>query len=124
MVVMSGVFSSVWACFAVSQLPSRTPFEATPFTRVMPAAISGARSPLSAASTANFRTAVVLTLTETAPSPRASRATRQAATVALVKPARGSWPYQAKNSSSSLTAWRLSFCNRTFGEPLCGQTSN
>ena len=37
---------------------------------------------------------------ETAPSPQASRATRHAHTVALVKPGRGSWPYQAKNSSS------------------------
>ena len=35
---------------------------------------------------------------ETAPSPRDSRATRQAATVDFVKPGRGSWPYQAKNS--------------------------
>ncbi|MGA2149008.1 MAG: hypothetical protein ABSH49_29040 [Bryobacteraceae bacterium] len=69
-------------------------------TRVMPLASSGASNPLSAASTASFRTAVIRTFMETAPSPRASRATRQALTVALVKPGRGSWPYQAKNSSS------------------------
>jgi hypothetical protein len=78
----------------------RTPFDATPFTRVIPAANSGARRPLSAASTASFLTAVIRTLMETAPSPRASSATRQAATVALVNPGRGSRPYQSKNSSS------------------------
>jgi hypothetical protein len=64
----------------------------------MPLASSGANNPLSAASTASFLTAVIRTLMETAPSPRGSRATRQAATVALVNPARGSWSYQAKNS--------------------------
>ena len=36
----------------------------------------------------------------TDPSPRASRATRQALTVALIEPGRGSSSYQAKNSSS------------------------
>ena len=66
------------------------PLDATPFTRVMPLASSGASSPLSAASTASLRTAVIRTLMETAPSPRASSATRQAVTVALVKPGRGS----------------------------------
>jgi hypothetical protein len=99
-VVASGAFSSACACFAVSQFPRRTPFEATPFTRVIPLANSGASSPLSAASTANFRTAVIRPFIETAPSPRASNATRQAATVALVKPGRDSWPYHSKNSSS------------------------
>ena len=83
----------------VSQFPRHTPLEATPFAPVIPLASSGASSPLSAASTASFRTAVIRTLMETAPNPRASRATRQAATVALVKPGRRSWPYQAKNSS-------------------------
>src|SRR5208283_3904935 len=56
--------------------------------------------PLSAASTASLRTAVIRTLMLTDPKPRASRATRQALTVALVKPGRGSSSYQAKNSSS------------------------
>ena len=64
MVVEPGAFSSAWACFAVSQFPRRTPLDATPFTRVMPLARSGASSPLSAASTANFRTAVIRTLSE------------------------------------------------------------
>src|SRR5450755_2922060 len=83
-----------------SQLPTRTPLEAAPLTRVMPAASSGASSPLSAASTASFRTAVIRTLMDTDPRPRASSSTRQAFTVALVKPERGSRPYQAKNSFS------------------------
>jgi hypothetical protein len=83
-----------------SQFPTRTPFDATPFTRAIPLASSGASKPLSAASTASFRTAVIRTLIETEPRPRASRATRQALTVAFVKPGRGSWPYQSKNSSS------------------------
>ena len=61
---------------------------------------SGASRPLSAASTANFRTAVIRTLIEIGPSPPASRAMRQAFTVALVKPGRGSWPYQGMNWSS------------------------
>jgi hypothetical protein len=55
---------------------------------------------VSAASTASLRTAVIRTLMLTDPSPRASSTTRQALTVALVKPGRGSSSYQAKNSSS------------------------
>jgi hypothetical protein len=43
--------------------------DAAAFTRVMPLASSGATSPLSPASTANFRTAVILTLMDTAPQP-------------------------------------------------------
>jgi hypothetical protein len=42
-----------------------TPLDLAPFTRVMPAANSGASSSLSAASTASFRTAVIRTLMET-----------------------------------------------------------
>ena len=64
-------------------------------------AIPGANSPLSAASTASFRTAVIRTLIEIGPSPRASSATRQAVTIAFVNPAgRDSCVYQAMNSSS------------------------
>jgi hypothetical protein len=46
------------------------PWDRTPFIRAIPAANSGARSPLSAASTASFRTAVIRTLIETDPRPR------------------------------------------------------
>ncbi len=98
-VVMSGAFRSACACFSESQFPKRTPLEANPFTRVMPLANSGASRSLSAASTANLRTAVIRTLMETEPRPRASKATRQALTVALVKPGRGSFPNHSKNSS-------------------------
>ena len=115
---MSGVFSSVCACFTESQFPKRMPLDATPFTRVIPLASSGASSPLSAASTASLRTAVIRTLMETAPSPRASSATRQAATVALVKPGRGSRPYHSKNSSSP----RL-YTRRVIGDETLSSTN-
>jgi hypothetical protein len=105
------------ACFTESQFPSRTPLDATPFTRVIPFANSGASKPLSAASTASLRTAVIRTLMETAPKPRASSTTRQAATVALVKPACGSRPYQLKNSSRP----RL-YTRRVIGEETLSRT--
>ena len=61
-VVMSGAFRRACACFSDSQFPVRTPIDFALFTRAMPAASSGANSPLSAASAANFRTAVIRTL--------------------------------------------------------------
>jgi hypothetical protein len=61
---------------------------------------SGASRPLSAASTASFRTTVIRTLMETAPSPRAPNTTRQAATVALVKPRRASWDVSGRRDRS------------------------
>jgi len=116
---MSGALSRVWAWRTVSQFPRRTPLDATPFTRVIPLANSGASNPLSAASTASFRTAVIRTLIETAPRPRASSATRQALTVALVNPGRGSWTdSHAKNSSSP----RL-YTRRVIGEETLFSTS-
>jgi hypothetical protein len=66
--------------------------------RLMPAASSGASSLMSAASIARLRTAVIRKLMETEP---ASGASRQAFTVALVKPSRGSNPNHAINSSSA-----------------------
>src|ERR1017187_4130207 len=104
---MSGAFRRACACFRDSQFPVRTPIDLALFTRAMPAASSGASNPLSAASTASFRTAVIRTLMLTEPRPRASRATRHALTVALVKPGRGSRAYQAKNSSSPRLYTRL-----------------
>jgi hypothetical protein len=47
-----------------------------------------------------FNRATVSTLIEIDPSPRASSATRQALTVAFVKPGRGSLPNHSKNSSN------------------------
>src|ERR1019366_1888181 len=95
-VVMSGVFSSAWACFSDSQLPARTPMDLALFTRWMPAASSGASRPLSVASTANLRIADMRTMMLDEPRPRSSRVTRHALTVALVKPGRGSWAYPAE----------------------------
>ena len=99
-VVMSGAFRSAYACLSDSQFPVRTPIDLALFTQAIPAASSGASNPLSAASAASLRRAVIRTLMDTEPRPRASSATRQALTAALVKPGRGSWPYQAMNSSS------------------------
>ena len=87
--------------------------------RAIPDASSGASSPLSAASTASFRTAVIRTLIEIGPSPRASSATRQAVTVAFVNPAgRGSSVNQAMNSSSP----RL-YTRRVIGDETLSSTS-
>jgi hypothetical protein len=55
---------SACAWRSVNELPERTPWARKPLTRAIPAASAGARSPLSAASTANFRTAVSRTLIE------------------------------------------------------------
>jgi hypothetical protein len=68
----------------------------------MSAANAGASSPLSVASTASLRIADILTMIDDDPRPRSSSVTRQALTVALVKPGRGSWAYQAKNSSRAM----------------------
>jgi hypothetical protein len=99
--VASGAFRRAWACRRENQFPTWTPFDFAPFTREMPAASSGANKPLSAALTASFRTAEIRTLMETDPSPRASSTTRQAETVAFVKPGRGSFPNHSMNSSSA-----------------------
>jgi hypothetical protein len=90
-VVISGVFSSVWACFWESQFPIRTPMDLALFTRWMPAASSGAGKPLSVASTASLRIADMRTMIDEDPSLRSSSDTLQALTVALVKPGRSSW---------------------------------
>ena len=101
-VVISGTLRSVCACFSDSQFPIRTPIDFALFTRWMPAANSGASSPLSVASTASLRIADMRTIIDDDPSLRSSSETRQAETVALVKPGRGSWAYHAKNSSNAM----------------------
>jgi len=73
----------------------------TLLTRATAAATSGANRPLSAASAASSRTAVIRTLIETEPSRRASSEARQAETAAFVKPPSGSVPNQSKNSWSA-----------------------
>src|ERR1019366_8925590 len=106
-VVISGAFSSAWACLRESQFPARTPMDLALFTRWIPAASSGASRPLSVASTASFRIADMRTMMLDEPRPRSSRDTRQALTVALVKPGRGSWAYQPKNSSRAMLYTRF-----------------
>ena len=44
LVVTSGASSNFWVCWTESQFPTRTPFDLAPFTRVIPAASSGAGS--------------------------------------------------------------------------------
>src|ERR1035438_9662768 len=56
-VVMSGAFRSAWDWRRVSHLPDLTPIDFALFTRAMPAAGSGASSPLSVAATAGVRMA-------------------------------------------------------------------
>ena len=101
-VEMSGAFRSDCACLSDSQFPPRTPMDLALFTRWMPAASSGASSPLSVASTASLRTADMRTMIDDDPSPRSSSDTRQALTVALEKPGRGSASYHLKNSSRAI----------------------
>src|SRR5258705_7060692 len=78
------------------------PIDFALFTRAMPAANSGASSPLSDASTASLRIADIRMMIDDEPSPRASNDTRQALTVALVKPGRGACRYHSMNSSSAM----------------------
>jgi hypothetical protein len=54
------------------------------------------------APTARLRIADILTMIEDDPSPRSSRVTRQADTVAWVKPGLGSRAYQEKNPSNAI----------------------
>jgi len=92
-VVVSGALRSACACRSESQFPTRIPTDFALSTRAMPAANSGASSPLSAASAASLRTAGIRMMMDDDPSPRASSDTRQALTVALVNPGRGSCRY-------------------------------
>src|SRR5712691_8744403 len=92
----------LWAWRTESQLPTRIPVDLALLTRLIPAANSGASNPLSAASAASFRIADILIMMEDEPRLRASRDTRQALTVALVKPGRGACWNQARNSLSAM----------------------
>jgi hypothetical protein len=73
----------------------------------MPAANSGASSPLSAASAASLRIADILIMMDDEPNPRVSNDTRQALTVAFVKPGRGASWNQPMNSSSAMLYTRF-----------------
>ena len=66
----------------------RMPTDFALFTREIPAASSGASSPLSAPSAASLRIADMRMMIDEEPRPRSSSETRQALTMALVKPGR------------------------------------
>jgi hypothetical protein len=83
---------------AVSQFPTRTPSRLTPFTRRMPAARSGLRSPQSDASYASRRIAANLRLIVDGAYGRCSSAIRYRATTVLLKASLGSEQYQSMNS--------------------------
>ena len=117
-VAISGALSSACACRCDSQLPVRMPCVFALFTRVMPAASSGASKPLSAASAASLRIADMRTMIDDDPSLRSSSDTRHALTVALVKPGRGASWNQPINSSSAMLYTRF-----VIGEETLSSTS-
>src|SRR5580658_7861032 len=94
------------------------PVDFTLFTRAIPAASSGASNPLSAASAASFRIADILIMMDDDPSLRSSSDTRQALTVALVKPGRGACWNHAINSFSAMLYTRF-----VIGEETLSSTS-
>ena len=69
-VVMSGALSRLCAWRADSHFPTRMPVDFTLFTRLMPAANSGASNPLLAASAASLRIADIRMMIEEDPSRR------------------------------------------------------
>jgi len=83
---------------AVCQFPTRTPSRRTPFTRCMPAARSGLRSPQSEASYASRRIAANLRLIVYGAYRCCSRAIRYRVTTVLLQASRGAEQYQAMNS--------------------------
>ena len=83
---------------AVSQFPTRTPSRLTPFTRRMPAARSGLRSPQSDASYASLRIAANLRLIVDGAYGCCSSAIRYRVTTILLKASRGSEQYKSMNS--------------------------
>jgi hypothetical protein len=83
---------------AVSQFPTRAPSRLTPFTRRMPAARSGLRSPQSDASYASRRIAANLRLIVDGAYGRCSSAIRYRVTTVLLKAILGSEQYHSMNS--------------------------
>jgi hypothetical protein len=116
--VTSGALRRACAWRNDSQFPDRTPTIFALFTRAIPAANSGARRPLSAASAASLRIADIRTMIDDEPSSRSSSDTRQALTVALVKPGRGPCWNHARNSSRAMLYTRF-----VIGEETLSSTS-
>lgn len=73
----------------------------------------------STTSAASFRIADILIMMEDEPRPRASRDTRHALTVALVKPGRGACCSQAMNSSSAVLYTRFVIGDETLSSTSC-----
>src|SRR5579862_6203942 len=96
----------------------RMPTDLALFTRLMPAASSGASSPLSEASAASLRIADILMMMDDDPSLRSSRDTRPALTVALVKPGRGACWNHTRNSFRAMLYTRF-----VIGEETLSSTS-
>src|SRR5258708_10083308 len=94
------------------------PFDFTLFTRLMLAANSGARSPLSTASPASLRMADMRMMTDDDPRPRASSDARHALTVALLNPGRGACRNQSRNSFSAML-----YTRRVIGDETLSRTS-
>src|SRR5262249_49427125 len=85
----------------------------------IPAASSGASTPLSAASAASLRIADILIMMDEEPSLRSSSDTRQALTVAFVKPGRGACWNHARNSSSAMLYTRFVIGDDTLSSTIC-----
>jgi len=92
----------VWAGRTESQFPKRTPFDATPFHARDPAGQLGRQAPVVGSLYRQLTNGSDpdVDADRAGGLRRASTATRQALTMACVKPGCGSWPYRAMNSSS------------------------
>ena len=123
-VVTSGALSNVCACRAESQLPIRMPTDLALLTLAIPAASSGARIPLSAASAASLRIADMRMMIDDEPSLRSSNDTRHALTVALVKPGRGACLNHARNSSSAMLYTLFVIGEETLSSTICFNRSH
>jgi hypothetical protein len=89
----------IWTNEMLDDLPRRTPTLIAPFTRRMPAASSGLRRPVSAASYASRRTAASRRFIVDADNRRDSNSSRYRSTTILLKARRGSDQYHATKSS-------------------------
>jgi hypothetical protein len=96
---ISGACRSALACSAVSQFPSRTPTFFAPLTRRIPAANSGLRSPVSAASYARRRTAARRRLIVDGAKWRPSSSNLYRRTTVLLKASLGPEQYHVTKSS-------------------------
>ena len=102
LVVESGALSKACACRNDSQLPVRIPTDFTLFTLLIPAASSDPSSRYRPPPPPVCELRDILIMIDDEPSLRASSDARQALTVALLKPGRGTSWYQAMNSFKAM----------------------